>query len=244
MKARPPIRQAGPSGSGVRVRLRHSFDVDFPEARRLQERLRTRVIEADPGGRIERVAGVDVSFDRRSPVLFAAVVVLDARSGAVLERSWARRRTRFPYVPGYLSFRELPPLLAAFEKLREPPDLVIVDGHGRAHPRRFGIACHLGVILDLPTLGCAKSRLVGRHREPGPRRGATTQLRDGDDVIGAVLRTREGVKPVFVSVGHRMTLPLARSFVLRLARRYRLPEPIREAHQEVNRQRRRARGEA
>jgi deoxyribonuclease V len=149
---------------------------------------------------------------------------------------------RFPYVPGYLSFREVPPLLAAFEGLERPPDLVLVDGHGRAHPRRFGIACHLGVLLDLPTVGCAKSRLVGAHREPGPRRGATTRLVDGDEVIGVVLRTRPGAKPVYVSVGHRVSLSRARSLVLRLAPRYRLPEPIRAAHAEVNRLRREAPG--
>ena len=125
-------------------------------------------------------------------------------------------------------------LLPAFERLTAPPDLLVVDGHGRAHPRRFGIACHLGVLLDLPTVGCAKSRLVGAHREPGPRRGATTQLRHEGEVIGAVLRTRERVKPVYISVGHRITLEAARRVILRLSRT-RLPEPIRAAHAEVNR---------
>nr|NIR58182.1 endonuclease V [Gammaproteobacteria bacterium] len=153
----------------------------------------------------------------------------------------ARMRATFPYVPGYLSFREVPPLLRAFERLGEAPDLLVVDGHGRAHPRRFGIACHLGVLLDLPTVGCAKSRLVGTYREPGPRRGSATRLLDGGEVIGSVLRTRDGVKPVYVSVGHRITLEEARRQLLRQSRGVRLPEPIRAAHAEVNRLRRASR---
>jgi deoxyribonuclease V len=156
----------------------------------------------------------------------------------VVESAGVRAKARFPYVPGYLSFREIPPLLEAFAKLEAVPDLIICDGQGRAHPRRFGLACHLGVLLDLPTLGCAKSRLIGEHREPGPRRGAHTQLREGGEVIGEVVRTRSGVKPVFVSVGHRVCLETARRTVLRLAVRYRLPEPVRAAHREVNRLRR------
>ena len=184
------------------------------------------------------MAGADISFDRRSPELHAAVVVLDAESLDVVEIAGVRAKARFPYVPGYLSFREIPPLLEAFAKLEAVPDLIICDGQGRAHPRRFGLACHLGVLLDLPTLGCAKSRLIGDYREPGPRRGAHTQLRDGGEVIGEVVRTRSGVKPVFVSVGHRVCLETARRSVLRLAVRYRLPAPVRAAHREVNRLRR------
>ena len=225
----------------VRPRLRHAFDLSIPEARALQERLRGRVLERELRRPPRRVAGVDVSYDRGSPELFAAVVVLDAASGEVIEVASARDRAVFPYVPGYLSFREIPPLLRAFESLSRAPDLLIVDGHGRAHPRRFGIACHLGVLLDLPTVGCAKSRLVGSHREPGARRGATTRLLDGREVLGAVVRTRDRVKPVYVSVGHRITLPAARREILALTRGLRLPEPIRAAHAEVNRLRRAAR---
>jgi deoxyribonuclease V len=222
----------------VRPKLRHSFDLTIPEARALQDRLRSRVREVALPPRLRRVAGADVSYDRGSPLLFAAVVVLDARSLEVVERVGVESRARFPYVPGYLSFREIPPLLEAFAKLSEPPDLVIADGQGRAHPRRFGLACHLGVLLDLPTIGCAKSRLVGEHREPGPRRGASTQLRDGGEVIGMVLRTQDGIRPLYVSVGHRVTLAAARHWVLALAPHHRLPEPIRAAHAEVNRLRR------
>jgi deoxyribonuclease V len=231
----------------------HDWDLGIPEARELQEQLRGRVVERDARRAPRLVAGADVSYDRDShdPAadvscdrssshvdLYAAVVVLDFESLRVVEVAAARARARFPYVPGYLSFREIPPLLDAFAKLEAVPDLIVCDGQGRAHPRRFGLACHLGVLLDRPTLGCAKSRLVGEHREPGPRRGAHTQLRDGGEVIGEVVRTRSGVKPVFVSVGHRISLETARRTVLRLAPRYRLPEPVRAAHREVNRLRR------
>ncbi len=172
--------------------------------------------------RVRRVAGTDVSFDRRAPTLHAAVVVLDAETLAPLETASATREAVFPYVPGFLSFRELPVLLAAFAKLAELPDLIVCDGHGRAHPRRFGLASHLGVLLDLPTLGCAKSVLVGEHAEPGARRGAFSALRDGGETIGSALRTQAGVAPVYVSVGHRVSLASARRWVLRLAPRFRL----------------------
>lgn len=197
------------------------------------------MIETDAlPGALRLVAGADVSYDRGSPALYAAVVVLDAESLEVVDVAHATTRAEFPYVPGYLSFRELPPLLAAFERLRLRPDLVLCDGHGRAHPRRFGLACHLGVALDLPTIGCAKSRLVGEHREPSARRGAHTALRDGRAGIGEVLRTREGVAPVYISIGHRVSLTTARRLVLRFTPRFRVAEPIRAAHAEVNRLRR------
>jgi deoxyribonuclease V len=206
------------------------------EARALQQRLSGFVSEVDElPARVRRVAGADVSYDRASPVLFAAVVVLDAESREVVEVAATSVHATFPYVPGYLSFRELPALLDAFAKLRAPPDLVFCDGHGRAHPRRFGIASHLGVALDRPTIGIAKSRLVGEHREPGERRGACVALRDRGAVIGAVVRTQPAVKPIYVSVGHRVSLPTARRLALRFTPRFRLPEPIRAAHAEVNR---------
>ncbi len=214
--------------------------MDVAAARAIQERLRERVVASDRLGPVRRVAGADVSFDKRAPFLFAAVVVMDAETFEVTETAGVRGPARFPYVPGYLSFRELPAVLAAFARLRQRPDLIVADGHGLAHPRRFGLACHLGVLLDVPTLGCAKSRLVGEHREPGPRRGAHTRLLDAGEVIGEAVRTRAGVKPVYVSVGHRVSLPTARRWALRLAPRYRLPEPSRAAHSEVNRLRRSA----
>ena len=211
------------------------------EARALQERLRAEVGERDALPEpLRLVAGADVSYDRGSPVLFAAAVLLDADTLDVVEVGAATARASFPYLPGYLSFRELSPLLAAFAQLRRRHDLVLCDGHGRAHPRRFGLACHLGVALDLPAIGCAKSRLVGEHREPGARRGAHAALRDDGETIGEVLRTRDGVAPVYVSVGHRVSLATARRLVLRFTPRYRLAEPIRAAHAEVNRLRRAA----
>jgi deoxyribonuclease V len=190
------------------------------------------------GRRVRLVAGADVSFDRHAPTLFAAVAVLDARTLAVVETACAEVPARFPYVPGYLSFRELPALLAAFSKLSSAPDLVLCDAHGRAHPRRFGLASHLGVALDLPTIGCAKSRLVGEHATPASARGSFAALRDGGETIGSVLRTQPGVAPVFVSVGHRVSLAAARRWVLRLAPARRLCEPVRAAHAASNRARR------
>jgi deoxyribonuclease V len=226
----------------MRPRLRHRWDLDVASARALQGRLRARVVERDEPGPVRLVAGADVSYDRGSPLLYAAFVVLDAATLDVVEEASVCERARFPYVPGYLSFREIPPLLDAAARLRCRPDLLVADGHGRAHPRRFGFASHLGVVLDLPTIGCAKSRLVGEHREPGPRRGARAALRDAGEVIGAVLRTQDRVKPLYVSVGHRVTLGGAVRAVLRFAPRHRLPEPVRAAHAAVNRLRREARG--
>jgi deoxyribonuclease V len=217
------------------MRPLHDWAVSVPEARALQERLRQRVVAEDRLGQVRRVAGVDVSYDRGSPVLYAAVVVLDARTAEPIEAAGVRARASFPYVPGYLSFRELPAALEAFEGLRHRPDLVVCDGHGRAHPRRFGLASHLGVWLDLPSIGCAKSVLIGQYREPGARRGCHTRLRADGETIGEAVRTRDGVKPVFVSVGHRVSLPTARRWVLELARGVRLPETTRAAHREVNR---------
>jgi deoxyribonuclease V len=212
--------------------------LDLARARRLQERLRARVREEPLPRPVRLVAGADVSYDRGSPLLFAAVVVLELPHLGLVEVARAQGRARFPYVPGYLSFRELPTLLAAFSRLRVRPDVVLCDAHGRAHPRRFGLACHLGVALDLPSVGCAKSPLVGSWRALGPRHGARAALRDGSERIGEVLRTREGVKPVFVSVGHRTTLADARRLVLACSRGCRIPEPLRAAHLEVNRLRR------
>lgn len=219
----------------------HRWDLGVSEARSVQEELRGHVEQADRLGPVRRVAGVDVSYDRGSPILFVAAVVLDAKTLEVLEVASVRRRATFPYIPGYLSFRELPFVHEVFDKLRLTPDLVVCDGQGRAHPRRFGLACHLGVLFDVPTIGCAKSPLCGEWREPGHRRGSHRRILDGEEVIGEVVRTRDGVKPVFVSTGHRVSIPTARRWVLRLAPRYRLPETTRAAHNEVNRLRRAAR---
>ena len=193
----------------------------------VQRSLAPRVVSDDRLGPVHRVAGVDVGFDQGGAVTVAAVAVLSFPDLALEDWARVRRRTRFPYVPGLLSFREAPAVLDAMAKLHRAPDLLLCDGHGIAHPRRFGIACHLAVLLDLPSVGVAKSRLTGDHAEPGRQRGAWTPLSDRDTVIGAVLRTRTGVRPVYVSVGHRTSLATAMAFVLACTPRYRLPETTR-----------------
>lgn len=176
------------------------------------------------------VAGIDVAYGRRGGPARAAVVVLDRMTLALREQATVTVPVAFPYIPGLLSFREMPPALEALARLRRQPDLLVVDGHGLAHPRRFGIACHLGVHLNCPSIGVAKSRLVGTHDEPGPRRGDRVPLVDGAGAtIGCVLRTRDRVTPVFVSIGHRVCLETAVALVLAMTTRYRLPEPTRLA---------------
>lgn len=181
---------------------------------------------------------MDVSYDRRSPWIFAAVVVLELSTFDVLDQAAVRARAAFPYVPGLLSFRESPAGLAAWARLTRRPDCLVCDGHGYAHPRRFGLACHFGLLVDLPTIGCAKSVLVGEYKEPGRERGCVSDLLYEGEVIGAALRTREATSPVFVSAGHRISLSRAVATVLACCGRYRVPEPIRQAHGLVNRMRR------
>jgi deoxyribonuclease V len=206
--------------------------VTVAEARLLQERLRSEVRIAPLDlPRLRSVAAADVTFLAEKETVAAAVVVVDYPSGEVVEERSAVVRTDFPYVPGYLSFREGPAILAAWGRLRRPADAVLFDGQGIAHPRRFGIASHLGVLLDVPSVGCAKSRLLGEHDEPGMEKGDFAPLRHEGEVVGAALRTRKGVKPVYVSVGHRADLPTAIDLVLSLCTRYRLPDPARRAHQ-------------
>lgn len=203
------------------------------EARALQERLRDRVIAHGslPPEAVRLVAGTDIAVGKPGVPGRAAVVILEYPSLRPVDLAVHEAPLRFPYIPGLLSFREIPLLLPAFARLHALPDLVVVDGQGIAHPRRFGLAAHLGVLLDLPTIGCAKSRLVGTHDPPPDERGAWTPLRDGAETIGAVVRTRPGTRPVYVSVGHRLALEEAITWVLRLTRGYRLPEPTRLAHQ-------------
>jgi len=195
---------------------------------RLQEQWRRRIRRERDFDAVETVAGVDISV--RGSTAVAAVCVLSWPDLEPVETATAVEPVRFPYVPGLLGFREVPSILTAFEKLETLPDLLVVDGHGLAHPRRFGVACHLGLELDLPSIGCGKSRLVGEHREPGRRRGARTRLLHEGEVLGAVLRTRDDVSPVFVSIGHRIDLESAVAYVKASTRGFRLPEPIRVAH--------------
>ena len=201
----------------------HCWDVSPAEAIVIQHELKTRVRVQPPPTPLRTVGGLDVHGDR------GAVAVLTWPDLEWLTGTTAERPVSFPYVPGLFSFREIPALLAALDQLETLPDLLLCDGHGLAHPRRFGLACHLGVLLDRPTLGCAKTRLCGQHAKVGPGRGSWTPLMD-EDTIGAVVRTQTGVKPVYVSVGHLVDLETAVETVLRCASRYRLPEPLRLAH--------------
>jgi deoxyribonuclease V len=191
-----------------------------------QERMRGLVERLDRLGPVRRIAGIDVSvLDGRAR---AAVVVMTPDL-EVVETRTAEAKATFPYVPGLLAFRELPVIRKAFRALDEPPDLAVVDGHGLAHPRRFGIACHVGVELGIPTIGCGKSLFVGEHADPRARRGSWTELRHREETIGAALRTRDGVRPVYISIGHRVSLATAVRWIMTLAPRFRLPEPIRAA---------------
>lgn len=210
------------------IRPLHRWDVTPEEAVALQQQLRRQVVLQADLGRVERVAGVDVSFQGERAR--AAVVVLSFPQLAVVERALAEVPVAFPYIPGLLSFREGPAVLAAFERLTLWPDLVIFDGQGLAHPRRFGLACHLGLFLDLPSIGCAKSRLCGTYQEPGPFRGEWSPLYDGEEVIGAALRSHPAKEVLFVSPGHRMDLETAIRYVLACCTNHRLPETTRWAH--------------
>jgi deoxyribonuclease V len=208
----------------------HPFDLTPAAARELQSRLAAGVEREDRFGPIRLVAGVDIGFEEGGRVTRAAVAVLALPELTVVETALARRATAFPYVPGLLSFREIPAALDALAALATTPDLVLCDGQGLAHPRRFGLASHLGWLLDAPSIGVAKSRLVGTHDAPGPARGEAAPLCDGDEVIGAVVRTRTGARPVFVSTGHRVGLASAIALTLACTGRYRLPETTRAAH--------------
>jgi deoxyribonuclease V len=210
--------------------LRHRWDISAAEARSLQERLRDRVVVEDRIGCVRRVAGVDVGFEAGGRVTRAAVAVLDLPSLEPVDQAVARRPTSFPYVPGLLSFRELPAVLDALDLLDRAPELLLCDAQGYAHPRRFGLACHLGLLADIPSIGVAKTRLVGMHGPVPEAKGEWVPLTDDGETIGAVLRTRAGVKPLYVSVGHRVALETALGYVLACTPRYRLPETTRAAH--------------
>jgi deoxyribonuclease V len=214
----------------VRVDLPTSWPQTVADAEAMQEELRPRLVLDDPGPtEVRTAAGLDVAYDEGSDRLAGAAVVLDARTLAPVDRAVAVGRTRFPYVPGLFAFRELPALADALRGLRGTPDLLVCDGHGIAHPRRFGLACHLGVLTGLPTVGVAKTPLIGRWDEPGPDRGQWSPLTDDGEVVGRALRTRTAVKPVFVSVGSGIDLDSATRHVLALTRTYRLPETTRAA---------------
>jgi deoxyribonuclease V len=203
------------------------WPASLAEARRIQERLKAQVETEDRVGRVRRVAGLDAHYGANR--IWAAAAAMTLPDLAALASAQTSRRLTFPYVPGLLSFREAPAMLEALRRLSVRPDLLLVDGQGIAHPRRFGLACHVGLLAGIPTIGVAKSRLIGRYEDPGPERGAWSRLVDKGEVIGAVLRTRRSVRPLFVSVGHRVCLDTAIAYVLRCTGRFRMPEPLRAA---------------
>jgi deoxyribonuclease V len=216
---------------GMIVRQLHDWQLSIPEAVALQTRLASRISREDAAFSVNYIAGVDVSAPKSRGEGAAAVVILDYPGLKLVETKTVRGDIDFPYVPGLLTFREAPLVLRAFEQVNNVPALVFIDGQGIAHPRRFGIAAHIGLILDIPTIGCAKSRLCGTHEEPGLERGSFSDLVDGDETIGVVLRTKTGIRPLFISVGHKISLRQATEWVLVCCKGYRLPEPARLAHQ-------------
>jgi deoxyribonuclease V len=214
----------------MRVADLHPWKVSTRQAFEIQQSLRERLRLRPLRREVRLVAAADVAYSRPTHRMYAAVVALRLPTFEVVEISAAHQLARFPYVPGLFSFRELPPLLRAFETLQSRPDVVLFDGQGLAHPRRMGLACHAGLLLGTPTVGCAKSRLVGEHGPVPARRGGRADLVHEGEVVGAVVRTRTGVKPVYVSPGHLVDLDSAVRLVLETARRFRLPEPVRLAH--------------
>ncbi|MDH6100518.1 deoxyribonuclease V [Anabaenopsis sp. FSS-46] len=214
----------------MKIYQNHPWPVTVSEAILIQESLRSQVITSDQLRQpVKYVAGVDMGFECNGNISRAAVAVLSFPDLQVVETALAQRPTSFPYIPGFLSFREIPAILDAIEKIQITPDIILCDGQGIAHPRRFGIACHLGVILDIPTIGVAKSLLIGKHDQLSDTKGSWQPLIHKGETIGAVLRTRQGVKPVYVSIGHQVSLTTAIEYVLSCTPKYRLPETTRMA---------------
>lgn len=214
------------------VPVTHSWEVSPAQARLIQNRLREKLVIAPPTRQPSNIAGIDVSI--RDSMARAAVALFSFPSLELLQTTLAEVEISFPYVPGLLAFREGPAVLAALERMSIPPDMLMFDAQGIAHPRRMGLASHIGILLDIPSIGCAKSRLCGEYQPPEKHKGSWTPLYDNDEIIGAVVRTRDNVRPVFVSVGHRVDLESAIEIVLSCTTRYRLPEPTRWAHRIAN----------
>lgn len=213
----------------------HSWDLTRGEAIEVQQRLRN-LVRLQPLTRpVNTIAGADISYNKYSETVYAGIVVLSLPDLRIIESAGVRSIAKFPYIPGLLSFREAPSLLEAWDKLKTKPDVLMLDGQGIAHPRRFGIACHIGVLLDWPTIGCAKSILVGKYGELGLEAGSRSPLIDKGEQVGVALRTKNKVAPVYVSPGHLIDLDSAVDLVLRSITKYRLPETTRQAHLLVNR---------
>jgi deoxyribonuclease V len=214
----------------MRVQSLHGWDVSVARAREIQLSLAKRVVTESEVIDLHLVAGIDISAPDAQGVARGAVVILRYPELSIVDVEIAQGKLTLPYIPGLLSFRETPLILAACEKLSNAPDLILIDGQGIAHPRRFGLASHVGLFLDLPTIGCAKSILCGQHQPVGEDAGSHAELLDNGELIGAALRTKAGVKPIYVSVGHKINLASALQFVMKCCRGYRLPEPTRLAH--------------
>lgn len=222
----------------MQIRPLHAWNLDLKQAAALQQRLAEKIRLAPLQRPPQRIAGADVSYARRGGQAFAAVVVMSFPELQMLEHQQTQIGLTLPYIPGYLTFREGPAILKAFERVQVRPDVVLFDGQGMAHPRRLGLAAHLGLWLGLPSIGCAKTRLSGEHAPVGDQKGAVSPLVVQGREIGAVVRTRTGVKPVFVSPGHLITVAESVQLVLQTSTRYRLPEPLRQAHVLANTARR------
>jgi deoxyribonuclease V len=214
----------------MEVERLHNWQVSLTEALDIQLRLAARVSKVSEVVTPRFIAGVDISVGKAQEIATGAVIVLSYPELRLVETKIVNEKLNFPYIPGLLSFRESPLILAACEKLTVTPDLILVDGQGVAHPRRLGLASHLGLFLDTPTIGCAKSRLCGSHKELDVEPGSSVDLVDNGEVIGAVLRTKIGVSPIYVSIGHKIDLQTAVHWVLKCCRGYRIPEPTRVAH--------------
>lgn len=213
----------------MKIHQRHPWPLTVEEAIAIQNELQPEVITEDQLGEVQYVAGVDVGFEEDYAISRAAVAVLSFPDLQLVEQAIARRPTTFPYIPGFLSFREVPVVIDALEQVSTIPDLILCDGQGIAHPRRFGLACHLGVLTNMPTIGVAKSLLIGKHDELPVEKGNWQPLRYKGGVVGAVVRSRTGVRPLYVSPGHRISLDTAIDYTLRCITKYRLPETTRWA---------------
>jgi deoxyribonuclease V len=218
----------------MKIPTLHSWDLTPRDAIALQKELAQQIEVTAPLKKCDLIAGADCSYNRRSPKFYAAVVVLRASDMSIVESQGVIGESPFPYIPGLLSFREIPIVLQVFAKLKHRPDVVMCDGQGYAHPRRIGLACHLGLWLKIPTFGCAKTRLIGEYDEPGRNAGDRSPLIDKEETIGNVVRTKNKTKPLFVSPGHRIDLASAVALSLQSCRGYRIPEPTRQAHLQVN----------
>jgi len=214
----------------MKIEKLHPWNVTPADAANIQKDLEKRVSLMDDFNKIELVGGLDVKYKKGSSKATAAAVVLSFPGLEVLETRAVEGEVSFPYVPGLFSFREIPLLIPALEKLKTTPHVMLVDGQGIAHPQRMGLAAHLGIFMNIPTIGCAKSRFIGTHEKPAKEKGSYTYLYDNGEVIGAVLRTRTNIAPVYVSVGHKISLPTAVEFVLKCTTKFRIPKPLRTAH--------------